>query len=206
MCDKVIKTLSGKLFGLAASIFFIVGGLSGQYALKGTNSSEALVVVGVLFLLYNMFLIVTHESGEEERKRLIMVREQFATKLLNDPKPEFLTETYQYPLDFIFAYQHGYYQVYLNGEDMGQMASKTVSLTTFKQGTLSIQTRKVKNVLCAVNSGDSSKTYLFFEVTGAPTQATGFVLRSDGLFACPCAANSANGIKVLDPEVAVTQV
>ena len=46
------------LFNIAIGIFMIVGGLSGHLVLKGTNSGEALAVVGLVVLgigFYRMF-------------------------------------------------------------------------------------------------------------------------------------------------------
>ena len=36
-------------------IVFIVGGISGRFVLRGTNSSIALAVVGVIMILYQLF-------------------------------------------------------------------------------------------------------------------------------------------------------
>jgi hypothetical protein len=36
-------------------IVFIIGGLSGKLALRGTHSSTALVVVGVVLLLWGLY-------------------------------------------------------------------------------------------------------------------------------------------------------
>ena len=64
-------SLGWKIFGLLISIGLIIGGLSGEMVLRGTESSGALVVAGVLFLIWDIYSIATHnrqnkETGEEE--------------------------------------------------------------------------------------------------------------------------------------------
>lgn len=60
------KSMGWKIFGLFVSIFLILGGLSGQLVLRGTNSSEALVVVGFLFLIWDIYSIATHKKQPDE--------------------------------------------------------------------------------------------------------------------------------------------
>lgn len=59
-----------KILGLFFSIFLIVGGASGELVLRGTNSSEALMVAGVIFLIWDIYSIATHKKDSEEMKRL----------------------------------------------------------------------------------------------------------------------------------------
>ena len=56
------KGLAGKIFGLLISIGLIIGGLSGNFVLRGTNSSGALVVVGCLFLIGDIVSLATHNK------------------------------------------------------------------------------------------------------------------------------------------------
>jgi hypothetical protein len=51
------------MWNILIGIFFIVGGLSGGMALRGTNSSGGLAVIGVLILLYGIFQ-VARRRGE----------------------------------------------------------------------------------------------------------------------------------------------
>lgn len=44
-----------RIIGIIISIALIIGGLSGEFVLKGTNSSTALVVAGLVFLAYEVF-------------------------------------------------------------------------------------------------------------------------------------------------------
>ncbi len=52
------------MFRIIIGIVMIVGGASGKLALRGTNSSGALVVVGVLLLGYGIYKASTGASGE----------------------------------------------------------------------------------------------------------------------------------------------
>ena len=47
------------LFG----IIFIIGGLSGGLALRGTDSGGALAVVGVLMLIWGIFQVARRRNG-----------------------------------------------------------------------------------------------------------------------------------------------
>jgi hypothetical protein len=60
------SSLGWKIFGLFVSIGLIIGGFSGELVLRGTDSSEALVVVGFLFLIWDIVSIVTHKKQQVE--------------------------------------------------------------------------------------------------------------------------------------------
>jgi hypothetical protein len=45
------------MWNIVIGIFFIIGGLSGSMALRGTNSSGALAVVGALILAWGLFQV-----------------------------------------------------------------------------------------------------------------------------------------------------
>lgn len=53
-------------FGIIVSLVMIVGGLSGTLALRGTGSSTALVIVGVVLLIINIIGIAKDNPGEED--------------------------------------------------------------------------------------------------------------------------------------------
>ncbi|MBR3408492.1 MAG: hypothetical protein IKG86_06595 [Paludibacteraceae bacterium] len=55
----------GRIIGLLISIALIIMGLSGEYVLKGTESSTALVVVGVLFLIVDIIGIVRTKKNDD---------------------------------------------------------------------------------------------------------------------------------------------
>ena len=56
----------GRIIGILVSIALIVAGLSGEYVLKGTESSVALVVVGVLFLVWEIFAFMRDKRNGED--------------------------------------------------------------------------------------------------------------------------------------------
>ena len=60
------SSLGWKIFGLFVSIALIIGGLSGEWVLRGTDSSAALVVVGFLFLIWDIYSIATHKKQQAE--------------------------------------------------------------------------------------------------------------------------------------------
>ena len=47
------------------SLVMIIGGLSGAFVLKGTNSSVALVVIGFIFLVIDIIGIVRASKEED---------------------------------------------------------------------------------------------------------------------------------------------
>jgi len=56
----------GKIFGILVSVGLIIAGLSGEFVLRGTGSSAALVVAGVIFLIFDIIgLAKGNESTEE---------------------------------------------------------------------------------------------------------------------------------------------
>ena len=52
------------IFSTLFSIFLIIGGLSGQFVFRGTNSSGLLVAVGVLYLIYDIYKIVKYQQSK----------------------------------------------------------------------------------------------------------------------------------------------
>ena len=51
------------VIGLIISVIMIIGGLSGNLVLKGTDSGGALAAVGGVFLVINVFRIVQTRSS-----------------------------------------------------------------------------------------------------------------------------------------------
>ncbi|MBR1808800.1 MAG: hypothetical protein IJ776_05395 [Paludibacteraceae bacterium] len=60
--------MAGRIFGLLISIALIIMGLSGQFVLKGTDSSIALVVAGVVFLIFDIIGIVRANKNKENNQ------------------------------------------------------------------------------------------------------------------------------------------
>lgn len=58
----------GRIIGILVSVALIIMGLSGEYVLKGTESSTALVVVGFLFLLWEVFGLVRDKKKEDDNQ------------------------------------------------------------------------------------------------------------------------------------------
>jgi len=54
-----------KIIGLVISIGLIIAGLSGQYVLIGTGSSELLVIVGVILLIVDLYYIYIGIKNKE---------------------------------------------------------------------------------------------------------------------------------------------
>lgn len=59
-----MRVTFGNVIGIIFSLIMIIGGLTGSLALRGTNSSIALVVVGVLFLLYDISKLYPHDEDD----------------------------------------------------------------------------------------------------------------------------------------------
>ncbi|MBO7074305.1 MAG: hypothetical protein J6W12_05315 [Bacteroidales bacterium] len=55
----------GRILGIIISIGIIIAGLSGNFVLIGTESSIALVVVGVIFLIIDIIQIVRYNKQQE---------------------------------------------------------------------------------------------------------------------------------------------
>ena len=53
-------------FSILFSLFLIFGGMSGRFVLRGTNSSTALVVAGILFLIWDIVSIVRQKAEREK--------------------------------------------------------------------------------------------------------------------------------------------
>ena len=57
---------TSRIFGILISLALIIGGLSGKLVLRGTNSSTALVIVGILFLIYEIYAAVKESKLTED--------------------------------------------------------------------------------------------------------------------------------------------
>lgn len=55
----------GRILGIIISIGIIIAGLSGNFVLLGTESSAALVVVGVIFLVVDIVQIIRYSNQQE---------------------------------------------------------------------------------------------------------------------------------------------
>ena len=51
------------IIGIVISLGLIIAGISGEYVLKGTDSSVALIIAGCIFLVYEIYKIVKYKKG-----------------------------------------------------------------------------------------------------------------------------------------------
>lgn len=51
------------MWNIVIGIVFVVGGLSGQLALRGTNSGEALAAVGAGLAIYGVVQVIKSRQG-----------------------------------------------------------------------------------------------------------------------------------------------
>jgi len=65
-----MRSLGGKILGLFISVGLIIGGLSGEMVLRGTNSSDALVVAGFLFLAWDIYSLATHNKKKRKEQEI----------------------------------------------------------------------------------------------------------------------------------------
>ncbi|MDL2275668.1 hypothetical protein LJC22_06045 [Desulfosarcina sp. OttesenSCG-928-G10] len=113
--------------------------------------------------------------------------ETFADAVINDPA--ILSKTHSYPLN---QQAHGFrkygeYRIFLNGSPAGLLSKNNPQMM--------IRTKKVKNVLCAVDNSSGEKDFLFFEVVRAPERKIGFTL----LGKLVCVDEKKAGITILQP-------
>ena len=157
------NSLAGKIVGLIISIFLIIGGLSGGLVLRGTDSSGALVVVGIGLLIYDIVLIATHNKSKNKAIAEAEINkeqnESSMKTILDETASELLSGMRDIGVYFgtTNTKSRSTYSVELNGEHCGLLSLSYSS-------SINLQTDRVKNVLCVI-SGDY-KAYLFFEVTG----------------------------------------
>ncbi len=59
----------GDVLGILVSIGLIIGGASGKYVLRGTDSSSALTIVGIVLLIWDVISIFRKKSAYEEAVR-----------------------------------------------------------------------------------------------------------------------------------------
>ncbi|MBR3925671.1 MAG: hypothetical protein IKJ58_02800 [Akkermansia sp.] len=56
------------MWNVIIGILFIIGGASGEFVLKGTNSSSALVYVGIGLIVWGIIQIVGASSKDDNDK------------------------------------------------------------------------------------------------------------------------------------------
>jgi hypothetical protein len=119
-----------KIFGLLVSVFMIIGGLSGDLVLRGTNSSQALVVAGAVFFLWELYSIITHKkeirNAELAATERLETAETLAASIIDDPNPVMLDRELSYPLTLMAhgMLQYGHHEIFLNGVKVGEVSGK----------------------------------------------------------------------------------
>ncbi|MCL2461549.1 MAG: hypothetical protein FWF44_02700 [Defluviitaleaceae bacterium] len=188
-----MNSLPWKIFALAISLFFIIGGLTGKMVLRWTNSSAALTVVGFILLAGDIYLLVTQKRRSDkarlEKAEAAGRDEAFAEAIIADTAA--LETPYQInaALNVENYLKAEIYGIILNGEGAGQLSNA--------ERKIAFETNKVKNALCAVSERNGAKAYMFFEVTGEPEEYSEFVLYA-GAFRCSNALTAK--IRILRPE------
>lgn len=51
------------MWNILIGIFFIIGGLSGNFVLRGTDSSELLIIIGVGLALFGGYQLMRRQSA-----------------------------------------------------------------------------------------------------------------------------------------------
>lgn len=128
--------MGGHIFGIIISLGLIFGGLSGQFVLRGTNSSTALVIAGVGFLIYDIYRLFSYQKTKaEEGEILENLKKNFP---LESPCNIILTRDFSPPIVG--------FPIFLNGIQVGKLKNKS---------TLSITTNYKKNIIytpfCPIN-------------------------------------------------------
>lgn len=118
--------MGGHIFGIIVSLGLIFGGLSGKMVLRGTNSSPALVVFGVGFLIYDIYSLISYQKIKAEEKEIL----ENSNVSLESPCNISLTRDFSPPIIG--------FPIFLNGIQVGKLKNKS---------TLSITTNYKKNVI-----------------------------------------------------------
>lgn len=90
------------MWNIVVGIIFIIGGLSGQLVLRGTESSGALVVVGILLFLWGVYQVTKKSSNKKKALNNPVLENPnvvgFYTNTLNawaSGKLDYLAKTFQ---------------------------------------------------------------------------------------------------------------
>jgi uncharacterized membrane protein YhaH (DUF805 family) len=149
-----------KIIQLLISIALIIAGASGQFVLRGTNSSELLIVFGCIWLVYDIYLIFNHKKVKEKLQATL--DDSLATEANRMESP--CTISLRRPSNMLGAIIGA--RVYLNGVQYG----------TLKNGkTVVMQTDYAQNILAVyANASDSEMTcsLRFDAVPGGHVQIT----------------------------------
>jgi hypothetical protein len=192
-----------KIWGLLFSIALIIGGLSGEYVLRFTESSNALVIAGVLFLIWDIIDISRYVANKKKAEtaaiELAGISAECYDTLIAE-ECELLPELRDVDV-YLFTRMANKtaYPLSLNGNSYGEISPKNRPVK--------LQTDRVKNVL-VVEGAEGQKNYFFFEVTDEagqiPYPKPGIQIYANEKFSAPqkilqMVATANSGLTKIDP-------
>ena len=80
------KGFGGDVWGILISIFMIFGGFSGEFVLRGTTSSKALVIVGFFFLAFDIYNFKVKSNLINRHKERVRILHQQEDEVLKNSK------------------------------------------------------------------------------------------------------------------------
>ncbi len=146
----------GNIIQLLISIGIIIAGLSGEFALRGTDSSEALVVFGFAWLIYDIYRIVAASRQKAKLEELpAKISEHQKDSALDTPVNITLTRE----KNFVGSLVN--YPIYLNGAEVGTLKNggEVTAQSSYSKNAISSPT--LPNVLW-LDSGANSEVKLRF--------------------------------------------
>ena len=155
-----MRRILSEIYPLLLGIVFVIGGLSGQLVLRGTNSSLMLALLGFGMSVYGIIRLATMKSRIQKEKELEAHtrerNENFYRSIIDSPSdlqaPRNITM--KRPGNFRAS---GPYDILLNDKSVGESRNGE---------NLKFVTNKTKNVITAVDlkKPDRKIAPLFFEV------------------------------------------
>lgn len=155
-----MKRILSEIYPVLLGIVFVVGGLSGQLVLRGTNSSTLLALFGAGICVYGIIRIATLKSRMQKEKELEALtsekNEKFKRSIIDSPSdlPAPRTIKIKRPKNFRAADP---YDIQLNGKSIGESRNGE---------NFNFVTDKIKNVISTVDSKKPNRNIapLFFKV------------------------------------------
>ena len=170
-----MKELGWIIISLVISVALICSGLSGEGVLRGTNSSAALVAVGTLFLLYDIYLVATYVRKRRQQKEYEARQAALSQAILYETNPAMLSSERQIKIHYqtTTVFIKGKYALHLNGQLIGQISAKNKCLTW--------QTQRVNNVLQAITTKGVRGCFCFEILEGSQKTCGIDLVSTDGV-------------------------
>jgi len=110
---------------------FVIGGLSGRLVLRGTNSSKALIFVGIGLIILGLFRVLSRNKNENIKT--VEVDESLTREKLDSPCSIIIKRK----SNFVGALNS--YTMYLNNQPIGKLKNGSIieSETNYKKNILS---------------------------------------------------------------------